>query len=78
MTRALRSHHVWQLRRLDLKVESLDVRDACGQCGNVVGGRPLVLVRHFWISMLLVSYVFAVVLVVDMCAYDKTLCTIWW
>ena len=46
MTRALRSHHVWQLRRLDLKVESVDVRGACGQCGNVVGGRPLVLVRH--------------------------------
>ena len=37
----------WQLRRLDLKGESLDVRDACEQCGNV-GGRPLV----FCISML--------------------------
>ena len=44
---ALRSHHVWQLQRLDLKGESLHVRDACEQCGNVVGGRPLVFVRIF-------------------------------
>ena len=39
MTRALRSHHVWQLRRLGLKGESLHVRDACEQCVKVVGGR---------------------------------------
>ena len=78
MTRALRSHHVWQLRRLDLKVESVDVRCACGQYENVVGGRPLVFVHNVWILLSLVSYVFAVVLVVDMCAYDKTVCTMWW
>ena len=28
---ALRSHHVWQLRFLGLKGESLDLRDACEQ-----------------------------------------------
>ena len=28
-------------------VESLDVRDACEQCGNVVGGRSLIFVRIF-------------------------------
>ena len=44
---ALRSHHVWQLRRLGLKGESLHVRDACEHCGNVVGGRPLVFVHVF-------------------------------
>ena len=50
---------------------------ACGQYENV-GERPLVFVHNVWILLSLVSYVFAVVLVVDMCAYDKTVCTIWW
>ena len=77
VTRAWQSHHVWQLRRLDLEVESVDVRGACEQCGNV-GGRPLVFVRNVWISMPLVSCVSAVFLVVDLRACDKTLCTIWW
>ena len=57
VTRAWQSHHVWQLRRLDLEVESVDVRGACEQCGNV-GGRQLVFVRNVWISMPLVSCVF--------------------
>ena len=34
VTRAWRSHYVWQLRRLDLKGASMDVRDACEQCGE--------------------------------------------
>ena len=55
---ALRSHHVWQMQRLDLKVESVDVRCACGQNENVVGGRPLVFVHNVWILLSLVSYVF--------------------
>ena len=59
-------------------VESVDACGACGQYENVVGGRPLVFVRDVWILLSLVSYVFSVVLVVDMCAYDKTLCAIWW
>ena len=45
VTRAWRSHHVRQLRRLDLKGESTEVFDACEQCGNVVGGRSLVFVH---------------------------------
>ena len=61
VTRAWQSHHDWQLRRLLLKGESLDVRDACEQCGNV-GGRQFV----FCISMPLVSCVSAVFLVVGL------------
>ena len=30
-SRCARSHHVWQLRFLGLKGESLDLRDACEQ-----------------------------------------------
>ena len=35
VTRAWRSHHVWQLRRLEFKGAFVDVRDACEQFGNV-------------------------------------------
>ena len=47
MTRALRSHYVWRMRRLEFKGAFVDVRDACEQCGNVVGGRSLIFVHMF-------------------------------
>ena len=46
--------------------------------GNVVGGMSLMFVYIVQIPTPLVADVFAVVLVVDMRLYDKTLCAIWW
>ena len=57
---ALRSHHVWKLRSLDLKGESLDVRGACDQCKYVVGRRPLVyvsLVPHVFLAVVVIIFV---------------------
>ena len=54
------------------------MRGACEQCGNVVGGKSLVFVYIVQIPTPLVADVLAVVLVVDMRLYDKTLCAIWW
>ena len=80
MTRALRSYHVWRMRRLEFKGAFVDVRDACEQCVNVVGGRSFVFVHAVPNCMSLVSHVFSMVvfMFVGMCSYDKTLCGFWW
>ena len=61
MTRALRSHHVWRLRRLEFKGAFVDVRDACEQCENVVGGRSFVFVHAVPNCVSLVSHVLSMV-----------------
>ena len=79
MTRALQSHHVWQFRRLGLKGESMDVRDACDSAGTspVEGhsccpSRSDFNVSRFACVCSGVGFIF-----VGMCSYDKILCGFW-
>ena len=60
----------------------MDLRDACEQCGNVVGAMSLVFFSlSLRGSISFVSHVFfavVVFLIVVMCSYDETLCGFWW